>query len=237
MPAMPTTDPDTAILSEPARSADTPAQATRRPSRRRAQTLAAIHQAAIEVFAAEGLSGASTQAIADNAGLSKAQLHYYIDSKEDLYRQVLQDIVDDWIGVFGFSDEAFGPRKVLSDLIRRKMEFSFEQPLRSRIFTAEMMRGAPVLRPTLGTSKRRTQQAVAVIQNWINRGLMDALDPLALLFHIWAMTQFYADHAEQVLYFRELAQIGADERKHLIGEVTAFVLKGAGVKEPLPAAR
>ncbi len=236
MPAMLPSDSDTAILGESAPTDEAPAQATRRPSRRRAQTLAAIHQAAIEVFAAEGLSGASTQAIADKAGLSKAQLHYYIASKEDLYRQVLQDIVDDWIGVFGFSDEAFGPRKVLSDLIRRKMVFSFEQPLRSRIFAAEMMRGAPVLRATLGTSKRRTEQAVAVIQNWIDRGLMDPLDPLALLFHIWAMTQFYADHAEQVLYFRELAQIGASERKHLIDEVTAFVLKGAGVRELPPAA-
>lgn len=218
------------IVSEPAAREATPEASPRRRSRRGAQSIAAIHQAAIEVFAAEGLSGASTQAIADHAGLSKAQLHYYIASKEDLYRQVLQDIVDDWIGVFGFSDEAFGPRKVLSDLIRRKMVFSFEQPLRSRIFAAEMMRGAPVLRHMLATSKRRTEQACAVIQNWINRGLMDPLDPLALLFHIWAMTQFYADHAEQVLYFRNLRAIGAEDRKHLIDEVTAFVLKGAGVK-------
>lgn len=106
-----------------------------------------INQAAIEVFASEGLAGASTQAIADKAGLSKAQLHYYIDSKEALYRQILQDILTDWIVVFGFDDEALGPRKVLGDLIRRKMAFSFEHPLRSRIFTAEMLRGAPVLNP------------------------------------------------------------------------------------------
>lgn len=230
MPAMPMTESDAVTQGAPVTGDDMPAPITRRPSRRRAQTLAAIHQAAIEVFASEGPSGATTQAIADKAGLSKAQLHYYIDSKEDLYRQVLQDIVDDWIGVFGFGDEAFGPRKVLGDLVRRKMVFSFEQPLRSRIFAAEMMRGAPVLRPTLGNSKRRTQQAVAVIQNWIDQRLMDALDPLALLFHIWAMTQFYADHAEQVLYFRELTRISAEERKLLIDEVTAFVLKGAGVK-------
>lgn len=220
----------TGALNESAIDEGTPAPATRRPSRRRSQTLAAINQAAIEVFAAEGLNGASTQAIADKAGLSKAQLHYYIAGKEDLYRQVLQDIVDDWIGVFGFSDEAFGPRKVLGDLIQRKMVFSFEQPLRSQIFAAEMMRGAPVLRAMLGTSKQRTEQAAAVIQNWIDHGLMDPLDPLALLFHIWAMTQFYADHADQVLYFRAITHIDADLRKHLIAEVSTFIFKGAGVK-------
>lgn len=222
------TDAD-ALNASPA-DEDLPAHARRRPGRRRNQSLAAINQAAIEVFAAQGLNGASTQAIADKAGLSKAQLHYYIAGKEDLYRQVLQDIVDDWIGVFGFSDEAFGPRKVLGDLIRRKMMFSFEQPQRSRIFAAEMMRGAPVLRAMLGTSKRRTEQATAVIQNWIDQGLMDPVDPLALLFHIWAMTQFYADHADQVLYFRAITQIDMAERKHLIDEVSTFVFKGAGIK-------
>jgi hypothetical protein len=84
-------------------------------------------------------------------------------SKEALYRQVLQDVIDNWINVFGFSDEARAPRKVLSDYIRRKMVFSFEQPLRSRIFAMEMMRGAPVMRPMLMTAKRRTGKATAVI--------------------------------------------------------------------------
>lgn len=210
---------------------DSEAPATRGRSRKYTQVLGVIYQAAIEVFASEGLAGASTQAIADKAGLSKAQLHYYIDSKEALYRLVLQDILNDWIVVFGFSDEAFGPRKVLSDLIHRKMVFSFQHPLRSRIFTAEMMRGAPVLNTMMDTSKARTDQAAAVIQNWMNQELMDKADPMLVLFHIWAVTQFYADHATQAAYFRNVAQDGDDkDRSYLIAQVTDFLLKGAGVK-------
>ena len=95
--------------------AESPAR--RRSPRARDQILAAINAAAIEVFARDGVTGASTQAIAECAGLSKQQLHYYIDSKDNLYRQILQDVIDDWINVFGFSDEAYGPRKVLSDYI------------------------------------------------------------------------------------------------------------------------
>ena len=210
---------------------DAEAPATRGRSRKYTQVLGLINQAAIEVFASEGLAGASTQAIADKAGLSKAQLHYYIESKEALYRQVLQDILTDWIVVFGFSDEAFGPRKVLGDLIQRKMMFSFEHPLRSRIFTAEMMRGAPVINNMMDTSKQRTDQAAAVIQNWMNQGLMDKADPMLVLFHIWAVTQFYADHATQAAYFRNVAQQGDDkDRRYLIEQVTEFLLKGAGVK-------
>jgi len=210
---------------------DGEAPATRGRSRKYTQVLGLINQAAIEVFASEGLAGASTQAIADKAGLSKAQLHYYIESKEALYRQVLQDILTDWIVVFGFSDEAFGPRKVLGDLIQRKMMFSFEHPLRSRIFTAEMLRGAPVIDDMMDTSKQRTDQAAAVIQNWMNQGLMDKADPMLVLFHIWAVTQFYADHATQAAYFRNVAQQGDDkDRRYLIEQVTEFLLKGAGVR-------
>ncbi|RZI97448.1 MAG: TetR family transcriptional regulator [Variovorax sp.] len=206
------------------------APATRGRARKYTQMVAVIHRAAVEVFASEGLAGASTQAIADKAGLSKAQLHYYIDSKEALYRQVLQGIIDDWIGVFGFSDDAFGPRKVLGDLIQRKMMFSFDHPLRSRIFTAEMMRGAPVLRPMMGHSQERTAQAAAVIENWINQGLMDPVDPILFLFHLWAVTQFYADHAAQVALFRPVAENDDRDRRYLIEQVTTFMLKGAGVR-------
>lgn len=209
---------------------DANAPAPQRTSRVRARTMAAINAAAIEVFAREGLTGASTQAIAESAGLSKQQLHYYIDSKEALYRQVLEDVVDDWIGVFGFSDEAQGPRKVLTDYIRRKIVFSFEQPLRSRIFSMEMMRGAPVLRPMLTTSKRRTDQAVSVIQNWIEQGQMDRVDPLLLLFNIWGITQFYADHEIQVSYYSDRPTLTKSDRENVIVQCTEFVLRGAGVK-------
>jgi TetR/AcrR family transcriptional regulator len=119
---------------------------------------------------------------------------------------------------------------VLGDLIQRKMMFSFEHPLRSRIFTAEMMRGAPVLRSMMSHSQQRTDQAAAVIQNWVDQGLMDPVDPMLFLFHLWAVTQFYADHAMQVAMFRKVAESDDKDRRYLIEQVTAFMLKGAGVR-------
>ena len=60
-------------------SASAEPAALRRTPRSRPEILLAINRAAIDVFSREGLNGASTQAIADGAGLSKAQLHYYIE--------------------------------------------------------------------------------------------------------------------------------------------------------------
>jgi len=207
------------------------AAAARAPGRIRARMLAAIDAAAIAVFARDGFQGATTQAIAEAAGISKAQLHYYIGSKEALYQRILQDIVDDWIAVFGFADAHFGPRKVLGDYIRRKMRYSFEHPARSRIFAAETMRGAPLLRPLMGQSRRRTEQAVAVITGWIDAGLMRPVDPLLLLFHLWAVTQHYADYEHQVAFFRGRALGDEADRERLISEVTGFVLRGAGLTD------
>lgn len=210
------------------------------PQRRRgsqyAQVMQQIYASAIEVFAAEGATGATTQAIADGAGLSKAQLHYYIESKDALYRELIEQILDDWVGVFGYEDEALGPRKVLGDYIRRKMTFSFEQPLRSRIFAAEMMRGGPVALALMDRSGRRTWQADSVIRNWINRGLMASVDPLAFLFHLWAITQFYADQAEQVRLFMPGALDSAQGRERLIHEVTMQIFRAAGLEPPAAAA-
>lgn len=204
---------------------------TQDPQRRtRAQILAQIEAAAIEVFARDGLAGASTQAIAHSAGLSKQRLHYYITSKEDLYRQILRDVVVDWINVFGPTDQTQGPREVLGTYIRRKMQFSFDHPLRSRIFAMEIMRGAPVLRPMMRTSKRRTAQAVAVIRHWIAQGLMAPVDPLLLLFHIWAITQFYAEHGDQVRYFTGRRSVSRPVREHIIAQATELVLRGVGVR-------
>lgn len=201
-------------------------------SRRYAQVMAQINEAAIEVFAREGINGATTQAIADSAGLSKAQLHYYIDTKDALYRQVLHDILVDWIRVFGNVDESLGPRKVLADYIRRKMQFSFEQPLRSRIFAAEMMRGGPVALQLMDGRWRSTWASDTLIRHWIQRGLMAPVDPMAFLFHIWAITQFYAEQAEQVRLMAPGKLDSAEGREWLIDEVTTQIFRMGGMALP-----
>lgn len=111
--------------------------------RSREEIMADIMQAAIVEFAENGFPATSTQAIAERAGLSKAQLHYYIAGKDQLYEEVLKQVIEDWIKVFSLSDVDLGPRAVLTDYIRKKLEFSFEQPLLSRIYAREVMQGQP----------------------------------------------------------------------------------------------
>src|SRR5882672_7005059 len=50
-----------------------------------------ILDAAREVFATEGLEGASLRAIATRAGYTPAALYFHFDSKEAIYAEVLRD--------------------------------------------------------------------------------------------------------------------------------------------------
>jgi TetR/AcrR family transcriptional regulator len=64
----------------------------------------------------------------------------------------------------------------------------------------------------------------------MNQGLMEPADPMLLLFHLWAVTQFYADHAVQVAYYRGVEGGDEKDREYLIAQVTEFLLRGAGVR-------
>lgn len=69
------------------------AQATHAPSTDRAtDTRARILDAALQEFSANGLAGARTDRIAATAGVNKALLYYYFESKENLYLAALEMI-------------------------------------------------------------------------------------------------------------------------------------------------
>ncbi|MBC7597706.1 MAG: TetR family transcriptional regulator C-terminal domain-containing protein, partial [Polaromonas sp.] len=152
-----------------------PDKLPRNTRRSREQVMTAIHAAAIAEFSESGLKGTSTQAIAARAGLTKPQLHYYIRGKEELYGELLMSVVSDWKGMF--AADSSDPAKVLGDYIRSKINVAFDKPEVSRIFTREVLDGGHNLEKFWPDSRRRTRQKVAVINQWIERGLMKPVDP------------------------------------------------------------
>jgi TetR/AcrR family transcriptional regulator len=202
--------------------------AVRSPRQNRERVMSAIRDAAIAEFSQNGLKGTSTQAIAERAGLTKPQLHYYIEGKEQLYEELLMSVVADWKGIFdaGSTD----PAQVLGDYIRSKLRLAFDKPEISRIFTREVLDGGPYLEKFWPDSRKNTREKVAVINGWIAKGWMQPVDAHTLLFSIWAMTQFYADSALQVQQLKKPNQPGwTPEQEKLVEELTAFVLRGCGI--------
>ena len=195
-------------------------------AQKRGELRGSIRDAAIAEFAENGLRGASTQAIADRAGITKTKLHYYIDSKDDLYQQALDHIVGIWEELVDGIPLDLGPEAFLSFYITRKISFSIHHPAEVRMFANEIMRGAPMLRSHWAGSRASTLRAAARIEDWVSAGLIRQVDPMLLQFNIWALTEHYALMAPEVRYMLGLAENAPLDEAKIAAEVTMLVLRG-----------
>ncbi len=186
---------------------------------------AAIISAAERVFALKGFNGATTQEIADLAGLPKANIHYYFKTKKDLYNAVLEDVVVLWKKEADAFNQAEDPAVAISDYIRSKMEYSFTRPLGSKVWANEIIHGAPVLgneklaRLLNIWEKRKTIQ----IGRWAKQGKILPVDPHYLLFMIWATTQHYADFEHQIRVLNGNKSLSKKQQKKAIRYLNIFL--------------
>jgi len=191
---------------------------------------ALILSAGERVFARAGFNGATMAAIADEAGLPKANLHYYFGSKQALYRAVLARTLHDWlVPLDGLVPEA-DPAQALAGYIRAKMAMGRERPDASRVFANELLHGAVELGELLRTELRAMVQAKsAVVAGWVASGRMAPVDPTHLFFTIWAATQTYADFDAQVCAVLGTEHLGPAEQQRATEHVVGLVLRGCGL--------
>jgi TetR/AcrR family transcriptional regulator len=203
--------------------------------RSRASIERRILDAAESVFAEAGFNGATTAEIARRAGIPKANLHYYFNTKDELYQQVLTGIINTWLHTADEITAEADPARALAHYITAKIELARTQPIPSRVFANEIIHGAPHLGSYLGTELRNWVEAKSkVIKGWIAAGKMREVDPRHLLFMIWASTQTYADFASQISAVLGRDQLSQQEYKAVARQVTEIILRGCGLTPPAP---
>ncbi len=203
-----------------------------RKTRPRKKSEEAILSAAEEVFAELGFAGASTSQIAERAGIPKANLHYYYQTKEELYRTVISKIFRIWLQAAETFDDCDDPADALSRYIRAKMENSLKYPLGSKIWAREIMQGAPRIQDFLDqTLKTWTASRVKIIHRWISEGKIEPIEPNYLLYLIWATTQHYADFEHQITSLNEGRRLSDEQFEQALQTVTNIILRGIGLKE------
>jgi TetR/AcrR family transcriptional regulator len=159
----------------------------------------ALLEAAERVFAEQGFAGATTAAIARSAGVPKANLHYYFPTKEGLYRAVIERVLNAWLDAASSFDTSEDACEALSAYIRAKMDLARAMPLASRIWSAEIMRGAPIIQDFLDTTLSQwVAKREAAVRRWIAAGKLKPIEPKVLFYMIWATTQQYANAAHEI---------------------------------------
>ena len=191
-----------------------------------------ILAAAEAVFARAGFSGATMADIAGQAGLPKANLHYYFHTKAALYRAVLDHTLSLWLAqTDGIRNDA-EPAEALGNYIRAKMRLTATHRDASRVFANEMLHGAPHIGDYLRNElKTLVDQKALVIDHWAQQGLMDPVDARHLFFTIWAATQTYADFQPQVCAVLGKSRLTHAELDRATGQLVQIILRGCGVRE------
>ncbi|SBS25120.1 HTH-type transcriptional regulator RutR [Marinomonas aquimarina] len=198
----------------------------------RAQNQALILSTAERVFARQGLAKTTTQMIANEAGLPKANIHYYYRSKKDLLEAVLESILQLWLDSVSQFNVETGPRHNLTRYISEKLDQSRLNPNASKVFAMALIGEEPfVLEFLRRYFVDELQKEKQTIDTWVAQGLMKPVAVEHLFITIWAMTQTYADFDAQVkilLQKDELDESDFDEAKQF---VTRMVLLSCGVEE------
>ncbi len=191
-----------------------------------------ILEAAEQVFAESGFKGATTDAIARQAGVPKANLHYYFSTKEILYNRVMEDVCSHWLAAAQSFDKTDDPSTALRGYISAKMEQARKRPYGSRVWAMEVLRGAPAINSYLHTVlKPWYEERTKKLNGWIEAGKMDPVDPQALFFMIWATTQHYADFAHQISVLNEDNNLSDTQYARATEQVCQIILKGVGLKQ------
>jgi TetR/AcrR family transcriptional regulator len=168
-------------------------------SRQRQEMMHRILIAAEQVFADYGYAGASFGRIAGVAGLPKSNVVYYFETKETLYRRVVEDIFNVWRAAADSLQPDATPYDALGSYIDTKLELARARPNGSKVWANEIIQRAPIVQDYLESELRRwTDDRIAIIDGWIARGLMRPISARHLLYAIWATTQHYADFTHQI---------------------------------------
>ncbi len=204
-----------------------PAGPTRKRTRITVENEKKIIDAAQSVIAEYGFHGATIDRIAEQAGMSKPNLHYYFKTKTDLYKAVLQRTLDIWLASLAKLDPEGDPETELSTYIMEKVEMSRLHPTASRVFANEILRGAPLLRDYLKKDlKKLVSQKARVIERWIKEGKLAPVDPVHLIFLVWAATQHYADFQPQVKAVLGLKELTPQHFRKVEQSLCGIILRG-----------
>lgn len=112
---------------------------------RRQEKMRHILKTATELFAEKGYAGASTNEIADLAGISKRSMYYYMGDKDTLYAAVIKELLNDAYKLIDINiTDNLAPEEKLRHFIRSIAQIGSDRKLHS-IVLRELLSGGEFL--------------------------------------------------------------------------------------------
>jgi len=186
------------------------------------ESRAAILQAAAEEFAAHGVAGARTDAIAREARVNKALLYYYFKDKETLYGAVLDNVFSGLKkAVFRVLDSELPPGEKIMAYSGAYFDFIASNELYPRLMQREMMRAREGHSQHIEKVVKNYIQPIfvrvsEVLREGIAKGEFRPVNPAHFVPSIVAMIVFYFSSApmmQKIVGFNPLTPERIAERR------------------------
>lgn len=163
------------------------------PAHDSVRSRAAILRAAERIFAEVGEAGARTETIAAAAGVNKAMLHYYFQSKDGLYRAVLDEHLKQFHRQAMEVLSSRGPaRAILLCYVGMHFDFISARPYYPRLVIRMAMGGDKgfqrLIRRHLAPLSKKL---VALIERGVRSGEFNALDSAHAAISLIGLTVSY----------------------------------------------
>jgi len=156
------------------------------------QTEKLIKETAKRVFFQKGLLNATTQQIADEAGVNRALIHYYFRSRDQLFKAILEEAVNETrnkVDSIFNSDEPFKVKisKYLDVFIDRNAEFPYMQ----NFIITEIMQDPEKMKEHFSRKRNHMlKHIVPPLTKEIESGNMEAIDPEHFIVNMMSMCSY-----------------------------------------------
>lgn len=147
-------------------------------SPRRSATRQRLYQAAVTLFAEQGLSATTVEQIAERAGVAKGTVYYNFASKTELFEALLRDGVEPLTVALrrsAASAPGGGALGALEEMAGAGLAFVAQHPDFVRLLVAEQWRGGRPWHPTLIAVRRQVAGVVEeVLEDGVKSGELPA---------------------------------------------------------------
>lgn len=153
----------------------------------------AILEAAGRIFAAKGLEGARTDAIAREARVNKALLYYYFKSKNALFNAVVEDTIrESNQRLMEILSAPGSERRILLEYVETIFDFLSSRPDAFGLFQRFLMTNPAVAgRIMKGYFLPRLEKLASLIRRGVRHGEFRRVDPVQAALSINSLVIFY----------------------------------------------
>jgi len=151
-----------------------------------------ILDAAKNNFVLKGYSGARMQEIANTAGVNKALLHYYFESKELLFGRVMETTLESIAGLCNVltNIEAGNLHQRFRLLVHKTLQLMLREPFLPGFVFHEAQQNPGIMYPILQKYQARVDEVQVEIDVEFNEGRMQWVDARHLLVNVFSLALF-----------------------------------------------